>query len=77
MDAGRGLAYNGATEMTEAKNPLPSPVRIAVVEDEDDVAALVSAALRKDGFAVERHPTGRAFLRSLEKDRLRISSCST
>lgn len=67
MDAGLGLAYNGATVMSEAKNPLTGPFRIAIVEDEDDVAALVSASLRKDGFVVERHATGRAFLRNLEK----------
>jgi len=52
--------------MTEPKSPL-TPVRIAFVEDEDDIAELASSYLGKEGFAVERFATGRAFLRFLEK----------
>ena len=52
--------------MAEAKTLL-TPVRIAFVEDEDDIAELVSTYLRREGFAVERFPTGRAFLRFIEK----------
>ncbi len=51
--------------MTEEK-PLFRP-RIALVEDEDDIAELVAASLKKNGFAVERFPTGRSFLRGLER----------
>ena len=52
--------------MAEAKKPL-TPVRIAFVEDEDDIADLVSTHLGREGFAVERFSTGRAFLRFIEK----------
>jgi DNA-binding response OmpR family regulator len=52
--------------MTEPKSPL-TPARIAFVEDEDDIAELVSSYLVKEGFAVERFASGRPFLRFLEK----------
>ncbi len=42
---------------------------IAVVEDEDDIRALVSAALKKERFRVREHPDGRGFLASLTADR--------
>ena len=52
--------------MTEAEKPLVRP-RIALVEDEDDIAELIAASLKKNGFSVERFSTGRSFLRWTEK----------
>jgi two-component system phosphate regulon response regulator PhoB/two-component system alkaline phosphatase synthesis response regulator PhoP len=52
--------------MTDPKSPL-TLARIAFVEDEDDIAELVRTYLGKEGFAVERFATGRAFLRFIEK----------
>jgi DNA-binding response OmpR family regulator len=42
---------------------------IAVVEDEDDIRALVSAALKKERFRVREFADGRNFLASLRADR--------
>lgn len=66
MDGFPRLAYNGCGTMTETEKPLVRP-RIALVEDEDDIAELVSASLKKNGFSVERFATGRSFLHWLEK----------
>jgi DNA-binding response OmpR family regulator len=41
--------------------------RVAVVEDEADIAALIVSYLEKEGFAVETFATGRDFIRALEK----------
>jgi two-component system phosphate regulon response regulator PhoB/two-component system alkaline phosphatase synthesis response regulator PhoP len=41
--------------------------RISVVEDEPDIASLISSHLQKEGFAVEHFSTGESFLRSLLK----------
>jgi DNA-binding response OmpR family regulator len=41
---------------------------IAIVEDEDDIRAVVSAALKKERFRVREYAEGRAFLASLRKD---------
>jgi len=46
---------------------IPSKHRIAVVEDEPDIAGLITTHLRKEGFLVEKYETGGAFLRSIEK----------
>jgi len=45
----------------------PFKYRIAVVEDEPDIAGLVVSHLRKDGFVAESHPTGGSFFLSLRK----------
>jgi DNA-binding response OmpR family regulator len=42
---------------------------VAVVEDEDDIRALVAAALKKERFRVREHSDGRGFLSSLATDR--------
>jgi len=42
---------------------------VAIVEDEDDIRALVAAALKKERFRVREHPDGRGFLASLAADR--------
>ena len=42
---------------------------VAVVEDEDDIRALVTAALKKERFRVREHPDGKGFLASLAADR--------
>ena len=49
----------------ERINPIRS--RIAIVEDEPDIASLVVSDLRKEGFLTEAYSTGRAFLQALEK----------
>ena len=41
---------------------------IAIVEDEDDIRAVVSAALKKERFRVREYADGRTFLSSLRKD---------
>ena len=42
---------------------------IAIVEDEDDIRALVCAALKKERFRVREFSDGRGFLASLRSDR--------
>ena len=42
---------------------------VAVVEDEDDIRALVTAALKKERFRVREHPDGKGFLASLAADK--------
>ncbi len=42
---------------------------VAVVEDEDDIRELVTAALKKERFRVREHPDGKGFLASLAADR--------
>ena len=42
---------------------------VAVVEDEDDIRALVTAALKKERFRVREHSDGRGLLVSLSTDR--------
>ncbi len=53
--------------MTPTESPSPIKSRIAIVEDEADIAALIASYLRKEGFLVDTYGTGRAFLLSLEK----------
>jgi DNA-binding response OmpR family regulator len=45
----------------------PARARIALVEDEPDIAALLSAYLRKDGFHVEHYPAADPFFHALRK----------
>lgn len=45
----------------------PSHIRIALVEDEPDIAGLVAAFLRKEGYKTEAFPAADRFLRSLQK----------
>ncbi|HUI70347.1 MAG TPA: response regulator transcription factor [Spirochaetia bacterium] len=42
---------------------------VAIVEDEDDIRALVAAALKKERFRVREHPDGKGFLASLPADK--------
>jgi DNA-binding response OmpR family regulator len=42
---------------------------IAVVEDDDDIRALVRAGLARDGFRVSEYPGGRDLLASLRRER--------
>lgn len=42
---------------------------IAIVEDEDDIRALVSAGLKKERFRVREYPDGRGFLSSLRSEK--------
>jgi DNA-binding response OmpR family regulator len=42
---------------------------VAVVEDEDDIRALVTAALKKERFRVREYPDGKGFLASLAADK--------
>jgi DNA-binding response OmpR family regulator len=53
--------------MTESGISPTAGSRIAFVEDEDDIAELVTASLKREGYSVERFATGKSFLRSLEK----------
>jgi DNA-binding response OmpR family regulator len=46
---------------------IPSQARIALVEDEPDIAGLAAAFLRKEGYKIEVFPTADRFLRSLPK----------
>jgi len=46
---------------------IPSNTRIALVEDEPDIAGLVASFLRKDGYKVDAYPAADRFLRSLQK----------
>jgi len=46
---------------------LPPKNRIAVVEDEPDIAGLVVSHLRKEGFVAENYPSGESFFLSLRK----------
>ena len=41
---------------------------ITIVEDEDDIRALVSAGLRKERFRVQEFSDGKGFLSSLRSD---------
>jgi DNA-binding response OmpR family regulator len=50
---------------TDPKSPLKS--RVAIVEDESDIASLIASYLRKEGFLCDVYATGRAFLHGLEK----------
>jgi DNA-binding response OmpR family regulator len=50
---------------TEFLSPVKS--RIAIVEDEADIASLTASYLRKEGFLADIYGSGQAFLRSLEK----------
>ena len=45
----------------------PARARISLVEDEPDIAALLSAYLRKDGFAVDHYPAADPFFHALRK----------
>jgi DNA-binding response OmpR family regulator len=42
---------------------------IAIVEDDDDIRALVSAGLKKERFRVREHADGRGFLSSLRSEK--------
>jgi DNA-binding response OmpR family regulator len=42
---------------------------IAIVEDEDDIRALVSAGLKRERFRVREYPDGRGFLASLRTEK--------
>jgi len=55
--------------MVAEKMRSPMTYRIAVVEDEPDIAQLVSSHLQKEGFKVDRFPDAGSFLRSLSKRR--------
>jgi len=55
--------------MAAEKMRSPMTYRIAVVEDEPDIAQLVSSHLQKEGFKVDRFPDAGSFLRSLSKRR--------
>lgn len=45
----------------------PAKHRIAIVEDEPDIASLVSGSLQKEGYKVDLYPTGERFIRALQK----------
>ncbi len=62
------FVYNMAVMVAE-KMRSPMTYRIAVVEDEPDIAQLVSSHLQKEGFKVDRFPNAESFLRSLSKHR--------
>ena len=51
--------------MIAEKIRIPKTYRIAVVEDEPDIAQLVSTHLQKEGFKVEGYPDAGSFLKSL------------
>lgn len=53
--------------MVAEKIRSPITHRIAVVEDEPDIAQLVSSHLQKEGFKVERFPDAGSFLKGLSK----------
>jgi two-component system phosphate regulon response regulator PhoB/two-component system alkaline phosphatase synthesis response regulator PhoP len=55
--------------MIAEKMRSPMTYRIAVVEDEPDIAQLVSSHLQKEGFKVELFPDAGSFLKSLSKHR--------
>ena len=42
---------------------------VAVLEDDDDIRALVAASLKKERFRVREHPDGKGFLSSLAAER--------
>jgi DNA-binding response OmpR family regulator len=46
---------------------IPSNTRIALVEDEPDIAGLVASFLRKEGYKVDSYPAADRFLQSLHK----------
>ena len=45
----------------------PSKHRVALVEDEPDIASLVSSSLQKEGYKVDHFATGSRFLLALQK----------
>jgi len=45
----------------------PAKTRIALIEDEPDIASLLAAFLRKEGYAVDHHPAADRFFRTLAK----------
>jgi len=45
----------------------PANTRIALVEDEPDIAGLVASFLRKEGYKVDAFPAADRFLRSLQR----------
>jgi len=53
--------------MIAKKIEIPKTYRIAVVEDEPDIAQLVSTHLQKEGFKVEGYPDAGSFLKGLSK----------
>ncbi|MEX0317161.1 MAG: ATP-binding protein [Ruegeria sp.] len=53
-------------EETDAANGVPRPCRVLIVDDEQEVAALMAEALRRDGFLVEVAGSGDEALTKLE-----------
>jgi len=47
----------------------PSRTRIALIEDEPDIASLLAAFLRKEGYAVDHFPAANRFFLALQKSR--------
>jgi len=47
----------------------PSRTRIALVEDEPDIASLLAAYLRKEGYTVDHFPTANRFFHALQRSR--------
>jgi two-component system phosphate regulon response regulator PhoB/two-component system alkaline phosphatase synthesis response regulator PhoP len=47
----------------------PSRTRIALIEDEPDIASLLAAFLRKEGYAVDHFPEANRFFLALQKSR--------
>jgi two-component system phosphate regulon response regulator PhoB/two-component system alkaline phosphatase synthesis response regulator PhoP len=47
----------------------PSRTRIALVEDEPDIASLLAAYLRKEGYTVDHAPTADRFFHALQRSR--------
>ena len=45
----------------------PSKHRIAIVEDEPDIAGLVASSLQKEGYKVDHFATGERFFQALQK----------
>lgn len=45
----------------------PSKHRIAIVEDEPDIASLVTSSLQKEGYKVDHFATGGRFIQALQK----------
>jgi DNA-binding response OmpR family regulator len=66
LSPGADFVYNMAVMVAE-KIRIPKTYRIAVVEDEPDIAQLVSTHLQKEGFKVEGYPDAGSFLKSLSK----------
>jgi DNA-binding response OmpR family regulator len=55
--------------MVAEKIRSPMTYRIALVEDEPDIAQVVSCHLQKEGFKIDRFPDAGSFLKSLSKHR--------